>query len=101
MTLGGGLRPPSDGRRSPEARSSLPPPRTRIAPAKPALERREIKRKVGMTADRQSDVVVYTDGACAGNPGPGGWAAIIIEGGDERAVSGAEPMTTNQRMELR
>jgi ribonuclease HI len=54
-----------------------------------------------MTADRQSDVVVYTDGACAGNPGPGGWAAIIIEGGDERAVSGAEPMTTNQRMELR
>ncbi|OLC17707.1 MAG: ribonuclease HI [Candidatus Rokubacteria bacterium 13_1_40CM_69_27] len=44
--------------------------------------------------------MVYTDGACAGNPGPGGWAAIIIDGDDERTVSGAEPKTTNQRMEL-
>ncbi|HMH52469.1 MAG TPA: ribonuclease HI [Candidatus Acidoferrum sp.] len=43
---------------------------------------------------------MYTDGACAGNPGPGGWAAIIIEGGEERAVSGGERSTTNQRMEL-
>lgn len=47
-----------------------------------------------------SDVVLYTDGACSGNPGPGGWAAIIIDGGEERAISGAEPGTTNQRMEL-
>ncbi len=47
------------------------------------------------------DVVLYTDGACSGNPGPGGWAAIIQEGGVERVVSGAEPRTTNQRMELR
>ena len=47
------------------------------------------------------DLVVYTDGACRGNPGPGGWAALIFEGGAERAVSGAEPHTTNQRMELR
>ncbi|MGH7390666.1 MAG: ribonuclease HI [Candidatus Rokuibacteriota bacterium] len=46
------------------------------------------------------DVIVYTDGACSGNPGPGGWAAIILEGGKERVVSGAEPRTTNQRMEL-
>ena len=46
-------------------------------------------------------VVLYTDGACSGNPGPGGWAAIIQEGGVERVVSGAEPRTTNQRMELR
>ena len=46
------------------------------------------------------DVTVYTDGACSGNPGPGGWAAIIIENGAERVVSGAEPRTTNQRMEL-
>jgi ribonuclease HI len=44
--------------------------------------------------------VLYTDGACSGNPGPGGWAAIIIDGGEERIVSGAEPATTNQRMEL-
>jgi ribonuclease HI len=46
------------------------------------------------------DVTVYTDGACSGNPGPGGWAAIITEDGTERVVSGAEPRTTNQRMEL-
>jgi ribonuclease HI len=46
------------------------------------------------------DVTVYTDGACSGNPGPGGWAAIILENGGERAFSGAEPYTTNQRMEL-
>jgi ribonuclease HI len=46
------------------------------------------------------DVTVYTDGACSGNPGPGGWAAIILEDGGERACSGAEPYTTNQRMEL-
>jgi ribonuclease HI len=46
------------------------------------------------------DVTLYTDGACSGNPGPGGWAAIIVEDGVERFVSGAEPHTTNQRMEL-
>jgi ribonuclease HI len=47
-----------------------------------------------------SEVTVYTDGACSGNPGPGGWAAIIIEGDQERVVSGGAPHTTNQRMEL-
>ena len=46
-------------------------------------------------------VTVYTDGACRGNPGPGGWAALIFDGGDEHIVSGFEPHTTNQRMELR
>jgi ribonuclease HI len=46
------------------------------------------------------EITLYTDGACSGNPGPGGWAAIILEDGDERVVSGAEPRTTNQRMEL-
>jgi ribonuclease HI len=45
-------------------------------------------------------VIVYADGACSGNPGPGGWAAIIIDGGHERSVTGSEPRTTNQRMEL-
>ena len=43
---------------------------------------------------------VYTDGACSGNPGPGGWAALLIDDGLERVVSGAEAQTTNQRMEL-
>jgi ribonuclease HI len=51
-------------------------------------------------AGAPGDVVLYTDGACSGNPGPGGWAAIIIEGEAERELSGAVPHTTNQRMEL-
>jgi ribonuclease HI len=45
-------------------------------------------------------VTIYTDGACSGNPGPGGWGALVIAGGREREVSGAEPATTNNRMEL-
>jgi ribonuclease HI len=45
-------------------------------------------------------VTLYTDGACSGNPGPGGWAALILDDGAERIVSGAEAHTTNQRMEL-
>jgi ribonuclease HI len=47
-----------------------------------------------------TDVTVYSDGACSGNPGPGGWAALIFDDGAERAVSGSAPQTTNQRMEL-
>ncbi len=46
-------------------------------------------------------VIIYTDGACSGNPGPGGWAAVLAYGPHERVVSGAEPQTTNNRMELR
>ena len=46
-------------------------------------------------------VIVYSDGACSGNPGPGGWGAVIVDGGREREISGGEPSTTNQRMELR
>ncbi len=45
-------------------------------------------------------VDVFTDGACSGNPGPGGWAAILRAGGRERELSGGEPTTTNNRMEL-
>lgn len=45
-------------------------------------------------------VAIYTDGACSGNPGPGGWAAILLYNGNEREISGFEPHTTNQRMEL-
>ncbi|MCB8820356.1 ribonuclease HI [Microvirga rosea] len=46
-------------------------------------------------------VTIYTDGACSGNPGPGGWGAILIFRGVEKEVSGGEPQTTNNRMELR
>lgn len=45
-------------------------------------------------------VTIYTDGACSGNPGPGGWAALLKHGAHERELSGAEPLTTNNRMEL-
>ena len=46
-------------------------------------------------------VTIYTDGACAGNPGPGGWAALLVCGERCRELSGYEPATTNNRMELR
>ncbi len=45
-------------------------------------------------------VEIFTDGACRGNPGPGGWAALLRCGGSEKVLSGAEPHTTNNRMEL-
>ena len=45
-------------------------------------------------------VTVYTDGACSGNPGPGGWGAILEYQGHERELSGGAPETTNNRMEL-
>ena len=45
-------------------------------------------------------VVIHTDGACSGNPGPGGWGAILEYGGREKELSGAESQTTNNRMEL-
>ena len=46
------------------------------------------------------NVTVYTDGACSGNPGPGGWGAILEYMGHEKELSGGEPNTTNNRMEL-
>ena len=45
-------------------------------------------------------VIIYTDGSCRGNPGPGGWAAILTYGQQEKEIFGAEKMTTNNRMEL-
>jgi ribonuclease HI len=45
-------------------------------------------------------VVIHTDGACSGNPGPGGWGAILEYGGKVRELSGGEALTTNNRMEL-
>jgi ribonuclease HI len=45
-------------------------------------------------------VVIYTDGACSGNPGPGGWGAILIFGDKEKEISGGELRTTNNRMEM-
>ena len=45
-------------------------------------------------------VEIFTDGACKGNPGPGGWGAVIRAGAREKEISGGEPLTTNNRMEL-
>ncbi len=45
-------------------------------------------------------VTIYTDGACSGNPGPGGWGAILVYGEIEKTLSGGEASTTNNRMEL-
>ena len=45
-------------------------------------------------------ITIYTDGACSGNPGKGGWAAVIIEDENEKTISGSELLTTNNRMEL-
>src|SRR5262249_18073685 len=47
-----------------------------------------------------TEVVIYTDGACSGNPGPGGWGVVMRWQGTEKEMYGAEPLTTNNRMEL-
>ncbi|MGE0768992.1 MAG: ribonuclease HI [Hyphomicrobiaceae bacterium] len=52
-----------------------------------------------MTADRPH-VIIHTDGACSGNPGPGGWGAILVSGAHRKELNGGEPLTTNNRMEL-
>ncbi len=49
---------------------------------------------------KMKTVTIYTDGACSGNPGPGGWGAILMYGAHKRELSGGEPDTTNNRMEL-
>ncbi len=48
----------------------------------------------------KSEVIIYTDGSCLGNPGPGGWASIILDNGREYSLSGGCNDTTNNRMEL-
>jgi ribonuclease HI len=47
-----------------------------------------------------SGIDIYTDGACSGNPGPGGWGALLVWNGTEKEISGGETPTTNNRMEL-
>jgi ribonuclease HI len=50
---------------------------------------------------KPEDIVeLFSDGACLGNPGPGGWAALLRFRGEEKEISGGEPLTTNNRMEL-
>ena len=47
-----------------------------------------------------SDIEIYTDGACRGNPGPGGWGALLLADNREKEICGGDPSTTNNRMEL-
>ena len=49
---------------------------------------------------KKSEVIIYTDGACSGNPGPGGWGALLRYQEQEKELSGGEPQTTNNRMEM-
>ena len=49
----------------------------------------------------KAEVIIYTDGACSGNPGPGGWGAILIWNGKEKELSGGDAQTTNNRMEMK
>ncbi len=51
-------------------------------------------------AAAKKHVIVYTDGACSGNPGPGGWGVVLSYGGKSKELSGSMPNTTNNRMEL-
>ena len=53
-----------------------------------------------MTSTAKKRVEIFTDGACSGNPGPGGWGAILRYGEVEKEMNGGEPATTNNRMEL-
>ena len=52
-------------------------------------------------ASPKNELVIYTDGACSGNPGPGGWGVLMQFGGAEKELFGGEPDTTNNRMELK
>ncbi|HSI44175.1 MAG TPA: ribonuclease HI [Methylotenera sp.] len=56
--------------------------------------------EISNTANKTNEVVIYADGACKGNPGPGGWGAWIRYDEHEKELFGAEPLTTNNRMEL-
>jgi ribonuclease HI len=53
-----------------------------------------------MVKNGDDPVVIYSDGACSGNPGPGGWGALLIYGDKSKELHGGEPLTTNNRMEL-
>jgi ribonuclease HI len=60
----------------------------------------ELKPAPAAPVIAKPEVVIYTDGACKGNPGPGGWGAWLVSGGHEKELCGGETSTTNNRMEL-
>lgn len=99
---------PGDGRHRPRraasparaaaARSSLP---AAMPPARRPARRAPSKKLPGAMPERApGEVLIWTDGACQGNPGPGGWAAILCDDDGERERSGGAPHTTNNIMEM-
>ena len=64
-----------------------------------AVRRGDFWNKAAISA-AMKQVTLYTDGACSGNPGPGGWGAILLHGDHEKELSGGEKETTNNRMEM-
>src|SRR3977135_2200549 len=69
-----------------------------LPPAGQVLPRLRARRALSMTA--RAKVVIHTDGACSGNPGPGGWGALLESGAHRKELKGGEPVSTNNRMEL-
>ena len=61
---------------------------------------RRLKKIIQRKQQKMKTVTIYTDGACSGNPGPGGWGAILMYGAHKKELSGGEASTTNNRMEL-
>ncbi len=61
---------------------------------------RRLKKIIKRKQQKMKTVTIYTDGACSGNPGPGGWGAILMYGAHKKELSGGEASTTNNRMEL-
>ena len=57
--------------------------------------------QAGMTVGQLKKVTIYTDGSCSGNPGPGGWGAVLLYEGNKKEIYGGEIATTNNRMELK
>lgn len=53
-----------------------------------------------MSSEARAKITIYSDGACSGNPGPGGWGAILLSGAHRKEINGGEADTTNNRMEL-
>jgi predicted dehydrogenase/ribonuclease HI len=73
-----------------------------VYPFETYSEKSNIQKNTSVSPASPADtkLTIYTDGGCSGNPGTGGWACVIIDGDAEKVVSGGEPLTTNNRMEL-
>src|SRR5213078_3432178 len=90
--------PPAGGRVPPQGAQAPLHPDARAAA--PAREARSDRRARQAHHAYPGVIEIYTDGACRGNPGPGGWGALLKSGKREKELKGADPLTTNNRMEL-